>query len=57
MKKRRRIDAPEDITVTNNIGTLPDSKRAASLFATILRAAREQAREDRERQQKGGKAA
>jgi hypothetical protein len=49
----KRKPATDAITVKNNLETVPDSPRAADLFARMLRAVREQAREDK-RQKSGG---
>jgi hypothetical protein len=38
--------APDDIAVNNKLSTVVDTKRAADLFARILRAVREQTAED-----------
>jgi hypothetical protein len=44
----------ESVTVNNMMTTVPDTQRAADLFARILRAVREQGAEDEKQRQKSG---
>jgi hypothetical protein len=47
----------EAVTVKNNLVTVADSKRAADLFARILRAVREQTEEDKRKRNRGRESA
>jgi hypothetical protein len=51
-----RTPETEHITIRNSLSTVPDSRRAADLFATILRAVREQTAEE-SKQESGGNTA
>jgi hypothetical protein len=47
----------ENVTVTNQLATVPDSRRAADLFARILQAVREQrAKDECQKQDRGNNA-
>ena len=53
----KRTPTTEIVTVTNNLVTVPDNKRAADLFARILRAVREQTAEEQRKRRSGRKSA
>ncbi len=57
MPERKPPETETAVTVTNSLTTVPDTDRAAKLFATILRSVREQREEDEEKRKNGFKPA